>query len=751
MTLKGLFEPVGEPGTVDEYAWLQTVDYQLCTSFEALDAYVAEAEAGKLPIACDWETTSLNHYNGSLLEVGMSISARHATGLYVPLAHLTDAHLNLSRARLLATLQRLDAAECPLVFYNYKYDGEVFLGRMQWEPKRWQDAMLAVWLEDSNQKTIGLKPTTRRLLGFKLLQFDTVTDGRPFNRLSPHDAVNYACGDADATRRIWMLPKIQAAIAEQEGIYKTERSLIPVVRRGVRQGVYLDKRKLEAMRAEIGNELIEHRGKKTERVVIEMSGQLKEMRDLMYQLAGGPFDLASPKQIGERLTALGVPIEERTKTGQVETGKEVLAKYAAEYPVCAAITKFRELETQDRNYLAKMVAAVDHFGPHVRFPFNTMGAPTGRMSAGGEGGKGESFDKGVVNVNVQSMPDPEKREKKPYLPDIRGAICANDPTTNDREFVFVAIDYSQLQMRIAGNYAMEPAWIRAFANGEDIHLTNAKLAYGRSDLTSADKSHRKAGKTMGFAILFGAAAGTVAEHGGISVKVAKELLDTFFSNAYNLRQFIERTHARAKVEKRVKTKLGRVRRLEEFYAPGAPQGVKLKGDREAVNSLIQGAEADVFKLACVHVHRLIDRNGWHDDWQQVLWVHDELVSRVRRTRVAELLPLVQAAMELQIKGWPIKLTTDAAIGDDTWGDLVSADTWLKANSPVVDGKRTQVQVYTDDGTRLRHDGAVPPGAVQATRAAVSAPPEPGHSDGPGLPGGGAADGRGPGAIDGAGR
>lgn len=690
--MQGLFTPITEGGTVDEQVWLRGCDYQLCPSVDALWAYLEDALCQGLPVGCDWEATSLNHYDGSLIEVGLSVSARHATARYVPLAHLTDPHLNLPRHEVIKVLKGLDTAGCPLVWYNYKYDGEVCQQRYGWEPVHWVDAMLGVWLEDSNQKTIGLKPTARRLLGLKLLEFEQVTSGQPFARLSPLDAVLYACGDADTTRRIWMLPRIQEAIVNQHNVHGIERRMIDVVRTGMRHGVYLDQVKLEAIAASIGNDLWEGKGKQ-QRCVVEMSGVLKEVRDEIYALAGGEFDLASPKQIGERLLLLNIPIIERTKTGQVETGKEVLAKYAPEYPVCAGITKFRELETQERNYVAKMIAACKHFGPHVRFPFNTMGAPTGRMSAGGEGNKTDSFDKGVVNVNIQSLPDPEKRESKPYLPNIRAAICANDPTTTDTDFVIVAIDYSQLQMRIAGNLSHEPVWIKSFANGEDIHETNAKLAYERQTI---QKAERKTGKTMGFAVLFGATASTVAEHGGISVKAAQKLLDTFYSNAPRLADWIGITQARAKTEKRVKTFFGRTRRLEEYYHADAPRNIQSKGDREAVNTLIQGAEADIFKIACVMVHDLVIAKGWQDDWQQILWVHDELVSRVRRSRVQALLPEVMAAMRVRVKGWPIALTVEAEVGWN-WGELMPADVWFAE----------EARCGADDGG----DGLVPVAAV----------------------------------------
>ena len=339
--------------------------------------------------------------------------------------------------------------------------------------------------------------------------------------------------------------------------------------------------------------------------------------------------------------------------------------------------QYRELSLQCRNYLDKLIAADTHFGPLVRFAFNTLGAPTGRMSAGGEGKASEAYAKGVVDLNVQSIPD---HEKAPYLPNIRSAFVANDPRAGTFDWVWVSIDYSQIEMRVAANLSREPAWIRSFSEGVDIHLTNARLAYDNPNLTEKNKEERKKGKGMGFAVLFGASESTVAQQGGIALDVAKRLVQTFFAGAPKLKAWIDWSHLVARADRRIKTRFGRLRRLEEYFAPDAPRWLQEKGKREAVNTQVQGAAADVFKVAAYKCAATVQA-AYPNDVFQTLWVHDEVNFRVRHSKVGEIVPALITAMEIEVKDWPVKLVVDAEVGWD-WGTLKKFRDWMKEPLPV---------------------------------------------------------------------
>jgi DNA polymerase I-like protein with 3'-5' exonuclease and polymerase domains len=452
-----------------------------------------------------------------------------------------------------------------------------------------------------------------------------------------------------------------------------------------------------------------------------VAGQLKDLlRDIYASMGVDPatFNVNSRPQVGKRLLELGVPIEERTKGGvnsvpQVATGKDILVKYESEqFPFIKKLIMRAELQTQLTNYIRKMIGAVEYFGPIVRYAFNQLGAPTGRMSSGGEGKKGEAAEKGYVNVNVQSLPD---HEKQPYLPNIRSSIVANnlglidtladafiaarknvgwEPTAEQyeqfvqpyeaEEWVVVSIDFSQIEIRVAGNLSRERAWIEAYQQGVDIHQRNAQLAYADPTISKHDPRRAK-GKTMSFAILYQAMADTVAKHGNISEAEAQKLIDTFLGNVPSLREWVEGIKRMAAGLGYVKTFFGRKRNLKHYFEPGAPRGVRAQGEREGVNHPVQGTAADIFKIACCRVWRMIRERGWTNDVLVMLWVHDEIVFRIRRSHLYEAVPAIKQSMEFPIADWPIPIVANPYVGWNL-GTLYDYDEWVRMFPPETVGQ-----------------------------------------------------------------
>lgn len=691
-------------------AWLNATDYRLCLSIPEFEEYVQPALSGKIPAGLDWEMTGLNVWKDHL--VGFSFSYQAGKGIYVPVGHYVGAEFNLPLPEVARVLKEIDKSGLLQIWYNYRFDSAFMLRDLGWEPTmgHWVDAMFGPFLEDANVKQYGLKFTSQRMLGVDMIEYsELVGTGVGFHMVPPEQAPPYACADSDLTRRIWFLPEVQAALKEQALVSQIEHKALIPIREGVDKGIWLDKMTLLRQAAAIGGVF---RNKKKE-IIKVIPGLATETRAEIFKLAGGEFDLDSPKQLGEKLVALGVEIEEKTeKTGQVSTGKEILEKYAPKYPICAGVVKYRKLETQRRNYIDKLIAWVEKFGPLARFSFNQIGAPTGRMSAGGEGNKVEAGSKGYADMNVQSIPDPEKA---PYLPNIRSAFVANDPRVGEvyerfcreyrfdyetadpmlletldawlkeagcnpddarfgDEWVIVAIDYSQIELRVAANVFREPLWIEAFLRGDDIHMINARLAYRDPTITKKDP-RRKHGKTMNFATLYGAQADTVAAHGGITSKLAQSMMDNFFGAARRLKDGIESFQRQAKANGWIKTWTGRKRILKHYYLPNGPKWLALEGDRQAVNSPIQGGAADIFKIALFKVRKFLIEQGWHQkDWFPVLFVHDELVSIVRRSKLYDMLPQVVKTMEFEVKGWPVPIKADAEVGWN-WGEMATWDDW----------------------------------------------------------------------------
>lgn len=665
----------------DPLAWQSTCRYTLCTSIEEFRrALLSDA----LYRVMDFEATGLNMYHPAWSAVGLSLSTAPGVAMYLPMRHLVHPELNLPEREVMDIIAEADRRKLSSLWYNFFYDGQVceVLGHPL---SNWEDVQLAVWLSDSNQRVTGLKPTARRLLGIQMETFKETAAGVPhFGHLDPTVVYTYPCADADLPGRIWRLPAIQEALESQRYIYALEKRVLPIVWRGLRSGCFLDPEALRQIRQETSSKIDDARltvyaraEEGWERRVEQISQVENEpQRQSLFDMLGPRptpenFNLASTPQIARMLVDVcGVPIIEKTETGQPATGGEVLAAYAEDYPICAAITKLREFTALQNNYVDKLVRWVDEYGPAAAFAFNTMGAPTGRMSSSGD------EEEGTVPLNVQSTPEPDKHPDKPNL---RVAFTANQPNIAeaDREWVFVSIDYSQIEMRVAGNLSREDAWIKAFNEGVDIHIANARLAYGDQTLqrgTPEGEEARGRGKTMGFAVLYQAGVDTVAKHGGISAARAEEMISTFFRNTPKLNTWIAGTKSRAKGEGFITTAYGRVRWLREYYARGASRAMEEQGNREAVNTAVQGTAADILKLAIVKIDAMLRNRGWEQDCFQFMWVHDEINFRVRRSKQLEIVPELVRTMEFEIGGtngtprWPIPLVAEASVGW-SWGDL----------------------------------------------------------------------------------
>jgi DNA polymerase-1 len=648
-----MFTVVTPERVLRSQAWLESLDYRLLTTEREILAWIESIPPGAT-IGADWETDRLNRFTGPKM-VGLGLATAVDRACYIPIRHTVDSHLNVSEGFVREVLQKLDAAKVETVWHNYMFDGGVMVSAWGWEPEHWQDSMVASWVWDPTQTTLGLKPMTRRLLGRPVLEFEGVTAGRTFGDLSPMEATAYVCGDASNTLGIWQYVMAQAAFQAQRQVYThIERPFLPVLRDEIAGGVAINVPYLDEVASTLGA---------VNEDDVPVSGLLKATYDEVQALAGG-INLNSPQQIGRLLESLGVPIKERTDTGAVATGKEVLAQY--NHPVCQSITRYRQVLAAKRNYVDKLRHSLEHFGsPWLRFQYRQCGAPTGRMACGGDGESSDVVDRallaGYTPINAQAIPDPSRRPDLPNLRKIWVPYPVDDPAAD--EWVWVAADESQIELRVAAALSGEKAMVDAFNNDEDIHETNGRLAYG--DAYTPDK--RKQGKTMGFATLFQAGDDTVASHGGITLEEASRLTTTFKARTPQLQQQIERWKSVAREYGYAQTFFGRRRPLSAYFGPKTSYAMRAQGERFSVNTPVQGTAADIFKIACVKAHKACRERGWGALVRQVAWVHDELGFRVHRSVLEEVLPVLQASMEFPIKGWPVKLKVEIGHGA-SWGD-----------------------------------------------------------------------------------
>lgn len=689
-----MFEVVSEKSS---RSWLKNRDFKLCRSIQQLREYVFNATT--VEVSEDWETTSLNPEKARPVGLGVSTDPKH--GLYCPVGHFVGSEHNLPLEEVKQVIIDIDA-KYPNWWWYHGYDGECMLNWWKLELSNWNDAMFAVYLENPNVNVYGLKDSSMRLLGIDMITFEEVTKGRNFAELDPSDqaTIDYGCSDVAIALELKRLPNVTRAISNdpkwgQKFIYDLERKVAPCVREGERNRCWIDKDRLillqEQTRTKVRN--LEHE---------------------IHELAGGEFNIGSAKVLGNKLLELGVPIKERTgKSGQVDTQQETIARYSRHHPIIEKLLMWKKLATQCRNYIDKLAQGVDVLGPFVKFPFSHIGVPTGRMKAGGEGKGQMAYNKGVIDLNVQSFPD---AKKEPYLPNIRAALVANDPRQKDRDFLWVSIDYGQLQARIAANIFREPAWIKAFNEGVDLHMMNARLAY-RDNTITKDHPKRDKGKTLTYAVLFGGSEYTVRDSANIPLEEAKLLVDGFFGGAPKLKEGIDSFIRMAQAQKFVKTPFGRIRPLNEFY-PDKPfrslsrveRRVWFKGDREAINSPIQGGEADIFKIACVKIRKLINERNWQNDVKVVLFEHDEIDFRIRRSMLEQIVPELRKAMEFEVKGWPVPLVTEAEVGyteNSNWGEMLPYETYIQGDAAInewlIKKKKKTIDADEDMSSELQEE------------------------------------------------
>lgn len=627
---------------LDTRAWLSSMRYELITSERRLWDWVSTLKDGQ-DVGADWEADRLNRFTGPI-PTGLSLARDTDDAVYIPCGHRTDAHLNLPEELLWDVLMELDDRGIYTIWWNYIYDSSINKRHQKLELKHWQDAMIATWIRDPTQREFGLKPSAKRLLQVPVIEYDDVTTGRAFPDLSPVEGCAYACSDANYTLQIWRQTVEDPWFKPQRMLYdKVEKPFSLVFRDEIPAGVAIDRPYFENLNEELG--ILNEDG-------IPQGGLLKQAYDELTALAGKAINLNSAPQIAELLTNLGVEIEERTESGkQVATGEEVLAQY--DHPVCQAITKWRKLVAAKRNYIQKIIDACDHFGSDwLRFPFKQMGAPTGRTACGGD-----DYESGFCPVNVQSTP--KKGKKTPWYPDIRKGFVAAPPSDPDADdWVWVALDFSQFQVRIAANWTGEQKWVDAFARGDDIHMTNARIVYG----PNVGDEFRDDGKTMTFAVLFLATDNTVAKHGKTTVENAAKMTKAFREGTPTLQKGIEKVKQHAREHKWVGTLFGRRRPLHPYFGPKASEGDIAQGERYAWNTVVQGTEADLYKAACVKVFNYCRERYSPDLIRQVLWVHDELDLRVHKSIIDEAMPEIIRLMEIRVAGWKAPLKVDQGRG-----------------------------------------------------------------------------------------
>ncbi len=574
--------------------------YGLVLDEAELEAMLKALHKAEL-IAFDTETTSLDPLQAEL--VGLSFAIEPEQGWYIPVGHrYLGAPQQLDRQLVLNRLRSLLADEQrPKVAQNGKYDLLV-LRRAGVEVAGLSfDTMIASYLANPAAKSHSLDNLAGELLGYRTISYSEVCgSGRNrigFEEVEVEKALVYAAEDADITLRLQHILAPQLAETGQRQLFdEVEMPLLTVLADMEWSGIRIDSDFLGGLSR-------------------EMEGKLQALEEEIHRMAGGPFNVASPKQLGEVLfERLKLPRGKKTKTGW-STDVEVLSKLAEDHDIAARILDYRSLAKLKSTYCDALPKLVHPETGRIHTSFNQAVTATGRLS---------SSEPNLQNIPIRS--EEGRRIREAFVP-AEGNLL-------------LAADYSQVELRVLAHMADEPALQESFAHGEDIHARTASEIFGVF-LELVTPEMRRSAKTINFGVLYGMSAFGLAKALDIGRKEAQEYIDSYFARYPKVLEFMEAKKEEGRQQGYVSTLFGRRCSVAEINSRnGAVRGY---AERNAINYPIQGTAADIIKIAMVAIARRLQRELLQT--RMVLQVHDELVFDVPEAELGAVRQLVREEME----------------------------------------------------------------------------------------------------------
>jgi len=558
--------------------------YDTVLNWEQFDAWLARLNAAALT-ALDTETDSLDGMQAHI--VGLSFSVKPGEACYIPLRHAgPDAPAQLPLDEVLARLKPwFEDAGKKKLGQNIKYDTHVLANHGIAVAGYAHDTMLQSYVLEAH-KTHGLGALGERYLGRAGLSYEDLCGKGvhqiPFAQVDVAKAAEYSSEDSDMCLQVHELlaPKLQAEAGLSFVYEQIEMPVSALLARIERNGVLIDATRLQAQSHELAQRL----------VLIEQEA---------YTIAGQPFNMGSPKQIGEILfTKLGLPVVKKTATGAPSTDEEVLDKLAADYPLPAKILEYRGLAKLKSTYTDKLPLMVNAQTGRVHTNYAQAVAVTGRLS---------SNDPNLQNIPIRTA---EGRR-------VREAFVA--PAGHH----IVSADYSQIELRIMAHISEDPGLLRAFGEGMDVHRATASEVFG-TPVNEVTTEQRRYAKTINFGLIYGMGAFGLAQSLGIEQKAAKDYIDRYFTRFAGVKRYMDDTKARAAELGYVETLFGRRIYLPEIKGGNGPR--KAGAERQSINAPMQGTAADLIKLAMIAVQAALDQQG--KQTRIVMQVHDELVFEV---------------------------------------------------------------------------------------------------------------------------
>ncbi|WP_417657320.1 DNA polymerase I [Pseudidiomarina aestuarii] len=573
--------------------------------------------------AFDTETTSLNYMEAELVGVSFAIEAGKAA--YVPVAHdYPGAPDQLSRDYVLEQLKPLLESDKPgKIGQNLKYDGHILRRYGIRLAGIANDTMLASYVFNSVGSRHDMDTLSLQYLGHNPIKFEDIAGKGAkqitFNQIALEEAAPYAAEDADVTlqlhERLW--EEVSAVPSLKRVLTYIELPLVPILIDMEQHGVQIDANLLAAQSKEI-------------------AAKLKELEDKAFTIAGREFNLGSPKQLQEILfEELQLPIIKKTPKGAPSTAEEVLQELAHDYPLPDVIMQHRGLSKLKSTYTDKLPKMMNSETHRVHTSYHQAVTATGRLS---------SSDPNLQNIPIRTA---EGRR-------VRQAFTA------PQGYKIMAIDYSQIELRIMAHLSSDPQLVDAFSKGRDIHAATAAEVFG-VQLEQVTTEQRRRAKAVNFGLIYGMSAFGLSRQLDIPRHEAQQYMDKYFERFPGVLEYMEKTRQQAKRDGFVETIFGRRLHLPEIRAQNGAR--RKAAERAAINAPMQGSAADIIKRAMIDVADYLASAANDGEVYMIMQVHDELVFEVREDVLesfqAKLVEVMEQAVTLKVP-----LIAEAGVGNN---------------------------------------------------------------------------------------
>jgi len=593
-------------------------NYETVLTWTAFDRWLEKINAAKL-VAVDTETTSLDYMTAEVVGISLSVAAGEAA--YIPVAHdYPGAPDQLLREEVFEKLRDfLESPDKSKVGHHLKYDAHV-LARHGIELRGMAfDSMLESYVLNSVATRHDMDSVARLYLGRETIHYEDVAGKGAkqltFNQVDLETAAPYAAEDADITLQLHQT--LWSKLGEIESLRKVyvdiEQPLVPILLQMEETGVLIDREMLATQSGELAN-------------------KMAELEKEAHELAGGPFNLGSPKQLQQILfEKLELPVIRKTPKGQPSTAEDVLAELANDYNLPRVIINYRSVSKLKSTYTDKLPLQIAASTGRVHTSYHQAVAATGRLS---------STDPNLQNIPIRT---PEGRR-------IRQAFVAPQGQ------VLIAADYSQIELRIMAHLSADEGLLKAFSDDQDVHQATAAEVFA-ANLDDVTPDQRRSAKAINFGLMYGMSAFGLGKQLGIARSQAQEYIDLYFDRYPGVKAYMDDIRNTASRDGYVETVFGRRLYLPEINARNAPR--RQYAERSAINAPMQGTAADIIKRAMINVHEWLSHDA--AGGRMIMQVHDELVFEVAEDKVdpfrSRVSDIMCAAADLSV---PLKV--DIGVG-----------------------------------------------------------------------------------------